>query len=114
MIQKKPKNNSCLVKFFYWLPRILAICFTVFISLFALDVLGQPGWFLGLLIHLVPAYILIAVTVLAWKNEMLGGILFLLFGVLMMFFTHFQSMIIFLPIMVIGALFLSRKSLSKS
>ena len=109
MIQKKPKNNSCLVKFFYWLPRILAICFTVFISLFALDVLGQPGWFLGLLIHLVPTYILIAATVLAWKNEMIGGILFLLVGVLMMFFTRFESMIVSLPIIVIGALFLVRK-----
>jgi hypothetical protein len=111
MAQKKPKNNSCLVKFFYWLPRILAICFTVFISLFALDVLGQPGWFLGLLIHLVPTYILIAVTVLAWKNEMFGGLLFLLFGVLMLFFTHFESLIVSLPIMVIGVLFLSRKYL---
>lgn len=114
MVKKKEKRISSLIKFFYWLPRVLAICLIVFISLFALDVFGESQWFLALVMHLIPSFILIAVTVLAWKNEMIGGFLFLLVGILMMFFTHFESMIISLPIMIIGALFLTRKYLFKS
>ena len=111
---KGKKNNFKLSKLLYWLPRILAICFIVFISLFALDVFDQPQWFLALVIHLIPSFILIAVTVLAWKNEMIGGLIFVLFGILLLFFTRFESMIISLPIIVIGALFLSRKYLLKA
>ena len=52
-----------------WIARILAIALIAFFSLFALDVFGQPGWFLGLIMHLIPSFILIIITVIAWKNE---------------------------------------------
>lgn len=113
-VMKNKDKNPSLSKVLYWLPRILSILFIVFISLFALDVFGQPQWFLALVMHLIPSFILIAVTVLAWKNEMIGGLLFLLVGILMLFFTHFESLIISLPVIVIGALFLSRKYLLKA
>lgn len=113
-MMKRKKNSFNLPKFLYWLPRILAICFIVFISLFALDVLGEPQWFLALLMHLIPSFVLIAITILAWRNEMIGGLLFLLAGILMLFFTHFESMIVSLPIIVIGVLFLGRKYLLKA
>jgi cell division protein FtsW (lipid II flippase) len=61
-------------KVFYWLPRILSILFIGFISLFALDVFGQPQWFLALLIHLIPSYVLIAVTIIAWKHDLIGAL----------------------------------------
>jgi len=101
-------------KFIYWLPRILAILFIAFISMFALDVFSEPQWLLALLIHLIPSYILIIVTAVAWKYERAGGLLFLVAGFLLMVFTHFESLILSIPAFVIGALFLSRKYLSKT
>ncbi len=72
--------------FNFWAPRILGIGFIVFISLFALDVFGEgkPLWemVVGFLIHLVPSYILTAVLLIAWKWERIGGILYILMGIL--------------------------------
>jgi len=50
------------MRFFYWLPRILAMLFIGFLSLFALDVFipGQPLFSMigAFLIHLIPSFIL--------------------------------------------------------
>lgn len=64
----------------YWTPRVLSILFILFVSLFALDVFGQyQGWDLlkALFIHLIPTYILIAATVIAWRYEFTGAVIFL-------------------------------------
>jgi hypothetical protein len=99
---------------FYWLPRILSILFIAFISMFALDVLGEPRWLLALFMHLIPSYFLIAVTIVAWKHEMLGGFLFLIAGIVLLIFTHFEALIIGIPAFVIGLLFLGKKYFSKT
>ncbi len=99
---------------FYWLPRILALLLIAFISIFALDVIGEPRWFLAMLIHLIPSYILSAVTFVAWKNEAVGGVLFFAFGIFILFFTRFGAVIIAVPALIIGILFLVRKFLSNS
>lgn len=101
-------------KFLYWLPRIISILFIIFISSFALDVFENPQWFLPLLIHLIPSFILIILTIIAWKYERFGGFAFIVAGLLLLIFTNFKSPIIFIPIIVIGALFLSRKYLFKT
>ncbi|WP_242156827.1 DUF7670 domain-containing protein [Aestuariivivens sediminis] len=68
----------------YWTPRMLCIIAILFISLFALDAFSaelsfwqQIGAFL---IHLIPSFILIALLILAWTKEFIGGILFMLIG----------------------------------
>lgn len=94
-------------KILYWLPRVLSVLFIAFISLFAVDVIGQPRWILGLLVHLIPSYFLVAVTAVAWKNEAVGGFLFLLAGVGLLIFTHFEALVIAAPAFLIGALFLA-------
>ena len=99
-------------KIFYWLPRVLSILFIIFISLFALDVFEEPQWFLALIIHLIPSYILIAITIVAWKNEKAGGILFLLAGIALMFLARSGALIVAAPPLVIGILFLGRKYFS--
>ncbi|MCL5431838.1 MAG: hypothetical protein M1484_01920 [Patescibacteria group bacterium] len=102
-------------KIIYWLPRILSILFIAFISMFALDVFGEPQWLLALFMHLIPSYFLIAITIVAWKHEVLGGFLFLVAGVALLIFTHFEALIIGIPAFVIGALFLgNKKYLSKT
>jgi len=101
-------------KVFYWLPRVLTILFNVFISIFALDVFGEPQWLLALLMHLIPNFILIVLTIVAWKNERFGGSIFVVIGLLVLVLSRFQSLIISIPVIVIGVLFLSRKYLSKN
>lgn len=89
----------------YWLPRILAILFIAFISMFALDVFSEPNWPVALFMHLVPSYFLVAITIIAWKHELLGGILFLASGLALLVFTHFGTFILWMPAFVIGVLF---------
>jgi hypothetical protein len=91
-------------KIIYWLPRILAILFIVFFSVFALDVFQEKQWYLALLMHLIPSFILVILTIIAWKHERIGGFLFLSAGLIMSIFFH--SPTIALPAFIIGAIFI--------
>jgi signal transduction histidine kinase len=99
---------------FCWLPRILSVLFIAFISVFALDVFSEPQWFLALFMHLIPSYFLIVITIVAWKHEVLGGFLFLIAGFALLLFTHFEALIIGIPVFIIGLLFLLTKRLYKA
>lgn len=73
-------------KFIYWIPRVLSILFILFLTVFSLDVFetglsaGQIA--LGLFIHNIPVFILLAVLIISWKREIVGGIVFILAGLL--------------------------------
>ncbi|MFH1290869.1 MAG: hypothetical protein ABIH92_05705 [Nanoarchaeota archaeon] len=99
----------------YWIPRILAILFILFISLFTLDVFGEgygfPEVLVALFMHLLPTLALIVLTVVAWKWEKVGGWLFVILGVVFtVFFKTYGELIGFLlisgPVFLIGILFL--------
>ena len=98
---------------FYWLPRILAIFYIGFLALFALDVF-IPGkdimyYATALFMHLIPNFILTAVLFVAWKREQLGGILFIILAFVMSLYFRNPlqvSVMLFGPLMFIGALFL--------
>ncbi len=92
-------------KFWYWTPRVPAILFTAFISIFALDVFEDPLWPIALLVHLIPSFILAFITYIAWKHEKVGGILFLLAGLAGLFF---HSIPLAVPVFIIGILFLRK------
>ncbi len=67
-----------------WTPRVLAIAFVLFLSLFALDAFnGNSGWaaLLAFVIHLVPSLVLVTVAALAWKREWVGALVFVAFAV---------------------------------
>lgn len=73
-----------LGKILYWLPRILCIIAILFISLFALDAFA-PGLTIwqqigDFLIHLIPSFILLILLIIAWKWELIGGIIFTVIG----------------------------------
>jgi len=89
-----------------WLPRVLAILYIAFISLFALDVFEQPQWFLALIMHLIPTYIFTILTIFAWKNQKYGGWLFIFAGIVLAVLTNFEALIIAIPTIIIGGLFL--------
>lgn len=82
---------------------ILSILFAMFISLFVLDVFEQEKWLLALVIHLVPTFMIIVLTIISWKKELLGGILWIITATIVMFTTEI-GWIITLPIIIIGGL----------
>jgi len=78
-------------KLLYWTPRILSIIFLAFLFLMSLDVFGNGLSFwqtvLALFMHNVPALILLAVLLISWKYEIVGGVVFILAGILYIFLT---------------------------
>jgi hypothetical protein len=106
-------------KWLYWSPRILVILFTAFVVLFASDVFSEDYTLLesllALFIHLIPVYILVGVILIAWNYELIGGIIFILFGLLYFALVYFRqglvgvSFVMILPLIVIGILFILNK-----
>jgi hypothetical protein len=88
-------------KFLCWLPRILAICYVLFFSVFAFDSVENSTAFI---MHMLPSCILIVLTGIAWKKKRIGGILFCLAGLCASVFYH--SLWIAMPVFLIGILFL--------
>jgi len=114
------KKSKKMNKFIYWTPRILGIVFVLFLMLFSLDVFGEGLSFwqvvIGLFIHNIPAFILLAVLIISWKREIVGGITFILAGLLYIFMlatsSRFEwymlswSLIIAGPAFLVGTLFM--------
>ncbi|MGV8168862.1 MAG: DUF7670 domain-containing protein [Candidatus Nanoarchaeia archaeon] len=73
-------------RFLYWTPRVLSIIFILFLALFSLDIfemnLGFWGTLLGLFMHNIPSLILLIILIISWKHEIVGGIAFILAGLL--------------------------------
>jgi hypothetical protein len=115
-MKKRAKNVS---KFVYWTPRILSILFLAFLVLFSFDVFGNGYTFwqtvAALLIHNIPVFFLLAVLIISWKYEIVGGIAFILAGLFYLVMESLRqpwytviswSMIIAGPAFLIGILFL--------
>ncbi len=83
---KKKDKIQKVSRFIYWTPRIVSIIFICFVALFSLDIFDMKldfwGTVLGLLMHNIPTLILIAVLIIAWKYEWVGGVAFILAGIL--------------------------------
>ncbi|MEZ4518014.1 MAG: hypothetical protein R3C44_14735 [Chloroflexota bacterium] len=97
-----------------WTPRILAVLYAAFLSMFAMDVWGMDGTMIerlgGFLIHLTPVYVVVAALLVGWKWPLAGGVLFLLMAVIFTLFfdltDSWQSLLLIGgPLVVIGALF---------
>ena len=73
-------------KFIFWTPRILVVLFILFLAMFSLDIFegdyGFWGTILGLFMHNIPVLILSIVLLVSWKHEIVGGIAFILAGIL--------------------------------
>jgi len=98
----------------FWLPRIIAIVFAAFISIFALDVFAEysfPVVLWALLMHLIPTILLVVLLIIAWKWPKWGGMLFILLAIIFtLWFNLYRDLISFLliglPVLVLGILFL--------
>ena len=83
---------------FYWLPRIICILAILFISMFAADAF-EPGLTIwqqlgAFFMHLIPSFILLVILILAWYRELLGGIIFIIIGLVLtpFIFNHNYKM----------------------
>jgi hypothetical protein len=88
-----PKNRpSALASTIRRVARVLCILATAFLSLFALDVfsegvgLGQK--IVAFLLHMIPSFVLIIILIIAWKHELVGGILITLIGLAASLFIY--------------------------
>jgi hypothetical protein len=83
-------------KFLYWAPRIVSLLFVAFLMLFSLDVFdGTSGFWnivLGLLMHNIPAFILLAIVIIAWRHELVGAIAFFLAGLVYIVLTALSAL----------------------
>lgn len=104
---------------FHWSPRILAILAILFMMIFSLDCF-EGGVAKDILIcfvmHNIPALIIIGVLIIAWKWELIGGILFVIaFFAAGIFFKSFTSnpasLIVIAPFLLTGVLFIINYSL---
>jgi hypothetical protein len=97
-----------------WSPRILGILVSLFVGLFALDAFSQGKAFVQALpdfhIHLVPAFVLLALVGASWRRDWIGGVAFIGLAVLYATTTarnHLDwTLLISGPLMVVGALFM--------
>lgn len=81
-------------RYLYWTPRIISILFVIFLAMFSLDVITPEASFseiaMGLLMHNIPSLVLLIVLIISWKYEIVGGIVFILAGLLYILFA-FQA-----------------------
>ncbi len=119
------------IKLFHWLPRILCILAILFISLFALDAFSPELTFWqqlgGFFMHMIPSFVLTAFLIVAWKWELVGGIIFIIIGLVLspMVFVHNYNMnnsvwmslgiimTITIPFILIGILFIISRNKKK-
>ena len=99
----------------FWSPRLLAIAFCLFISMFALDVFNERHgvWqvILAFLIHLIPTALVGILLVVAWRWEWVGTAAYTALAVLYAFMVlpgHPDWFVVVgLPLLIIAGLFLA-------
>ncbi len=119
------------LKIIHWLPRVFCIAAISFVSIFSLDAFGHGNLILeqiaDFLLHLIPSFVLLFILLLAWKKELVGGVIFLIIGVVFspIIYNHNYAMnnsvsmslgiiaIITFPFILIGILFMISYYLKK-
>ena len=96
-----------------WAPRVLAIAFALFLSLFAGDASNEAESdsvrSMSFFMHLLPALFCVVVVVLAWKREWIGALFFLLLAVFYTWWAWAHPSWIFaiaLPMLALAVLYL--------
>jgi hypothetical protein len=101
----------------YWSPRALCIVYTMFLSMFAMDVFNEGGGFfniaIALFMHLIPNFLLVALLVFSWRREWIAGSIFPVLGLLYIVWSWNKPFanagtlaLIAGPLFLTGALFL--------
>jgi hypothetical protein len=101
------------LRILYWTPRVLGILQACFITLFALDVFNEPfpAVLIALVMHLIPTMILVGILLIAWKWELIGGLLYFLPALFYIWYAAGRFPLIALvcisgPLILTGGLFI--------
>lgn len=106
---------SMASKFLFWFPRALTIMAILFMMLFSFDAFEGDESFgrkiIGFLIHNIPVFILTLILLIAWKRELIGGILLILASLaasvfFKVFSGNYAALIIIAPFFLTGVLFI--------
>ena len=101
--------NTTTKRFLFWSPRILCILFSIFLSIFALDIFYEDYGFgemiLALIMHLLPTCFIVVMLVIAWRWEGIGAILFIVLPLFYLVMSRGESWIISVPLFLVGVLF---------
>ena len=77
--------SRATARLLYWSPRIISVAFAVFLSLFALEAFNQVHGagriLLAFSMDLIPALVIVAALIVAWRWEWIGAVLFFLAAV---------------------------------
>ncbi len=106
------KTNLPGNRYLSWVLRILLIIMIIFFALFSLDVFGEGKGFWEILadlfMHNLPSFVMIIILIIAWRNELIGGILLMLgvlgFGIFLYFKIDNVTEMLGVPFLI-GALF---------
>jgi len=119
------------INIIHWTPRIICILAILFVSMFALDSFDPKYTFWQQLqaffMHLIPTYVLILFLVIAWKWELVGGLIIMAVALGFtpsIFFHNYQMnhsvwmslsviLLINLPFIITGVLFVLSHYLKK-
>ncbi|HSC26080.1 MAG TPA: hypothetical protein VLD67_02335 [Vicinamibacterales bacterium] len=100
-------------KLLLWSPRIFGLALSVFLGLFALDAFSPDKSFIealpGFVIHLVPAFLVLAIVAASWRWQWLGGVTLIALGVAYAVAVSWRLdwvAVISGPLLVTGVLFL--------
>jgi hypothetical protein len=71
--------------FIFWTPRILLLIFALFLVIFSFDVFDSATSvgeiILALFLHNLPSMILLIILGISWKHDLVGAIIFMIFGI---------------------------------
>jgi hypothetical protein len=119
------------IKLFHWLPRVICIGAILFISLFSADAFEHGDSLseklVALIMHLIPSLVLLSFLIIAWKWEIMGGIIFTIVGLALspyVFMLNYNMnhsiwmsmgiiMSITIPFFIVGILFLASHYMKK-
>lgn len=82
-----------LKKFLHWAPRILSLLFVAFLLLFSFDGFNQfNGWqtVLVIAIHLIIPIVVLLGTIIAWKKDLVGAVIFFFFALYYIYLVGFN------------------------
>ena len=120
------------IKILHWSPRLLAIASILFISLFAADAFSSEftlyRQIVGFLIHMIPSIVLLAMLLISWKRELLGGVVYCVTGLISSIYVFYGNYsnngsvlnslmiisIITFPLIVVGGLFIASHFVKKN
>jgi hypothetical protein len=110
----------------FWIPRVLTILFILLVSVFAFDAFTGEAPFIQELgrfvLQLIPtSFALIITLLISWRKPLIGGIIFILWGLAIAFYIGmirgsvvlYTISFISFPAIVIGALFIIFHNLVK-